>query len=67
MDYETAAKLNENDLQIKDGLEKARKLLKQSQKKDYYKILGVKRWVIPAFLLHTNTKCPDKCICIMVQ
>lgn len=43
MDYETAAKLNENDLQIKDGLEKARKLLKQSQKKDYYKILGVKR------------------------
>lgn len=42
-DYESAAKMNENDRQIKEGLEKARRLLKQSQKKDYYKILGVKR------------------------
>ncbi|XP_072300710.1 dnaJ homolog subfamily C isoform X2 [Eucyclogobius newberryi] len=42
-DYESAAQLNENDREIKEGLEKARRLLKQSQKKDYYKILGVKR------------------------
>uniref|UniRef100_A0A8C6WF07 DnaJ homolog subfamily C member 3 n=1 Tax=Neogobius melanostomus TaxID=47308 RepID=A0A8C6WF07_9GOBI len=41
-DFESAAKLNENDREIKEGLEKARRLLKQSQKKDYYKILGVK-------------------------
>ncbi|XP_017278080.1 dnaJ homolog subfamily C member 3a [Kryptolebias marmoratus] len=42
-DYETAAKHSENNHQIKEGLEKAQRLLKQSQKRDYYKILGVKR------------------------
>uniref|UniRef100_A0A6I8MZG9 DnaJ homolog subfamily C member 3 n=1 Tax=Ornithorhynchus anatinus TaxID=9258 RepID=A0A6I8MZG9_ORNAN len=42
-DYETAQEHNENDQQIREGLEKAQKLLKQSQKRDYYKILGVKR------------------------
>ncbi|XP_054642542.1 dnaJ homolog subfamily C member 3a [Dunckerocampus dactyliophorus] len=42
-DYETASKHSENDRQIKEGLEKAQRLLKQSQKRDYYKILGVKR------------------------
>lgn len=44
-DYEAAGKLNENDRQIQEGLDRAQRLLKQSQKKDYYKILGVKRWV----------------------
>ncbi|MEQ2158133.1 DnaJ subfamily C member 3 [Goodea atripinnis] len=42
-DYETAAKHSENDHQIKEGLERAQRLLKQSQRRDYYKILGVKR------------------------
>ncbi|XP_044071958.1 dnaJ homolog subfamily C member 3a isoform X2 [Siniperca chuatsi] len=42
-DYETASKHSENDRQIKEGLERAQRLLKQSQKRDYYKILGVKR------------------------
>ncbi|KAG8452199.1 hypothetical protein GDO86_004116 [Hymenochirus boettgeri] len=42
-DYETAQQTSENDKQIREGLEKAQKLLKQSQKRDYYKILGVKR------------------------
>ncbi|XP_034042525.1 dnaJ homolog subfamily C member 3a [Thalassophryne amazonica] len=42
-DYETASEYSENDHQIKEGLERAQRLLKQSQKKDYYKILGVKR------------------------
>ncbi|NP_001080099.1 DnaJ heat shock protein family (Hsp40) member C3 L homeolog precursor [Xenopus laevis] len=42
-DYETAQQNNENDKQIREGLDKAQKLLKQSQKRDYYKILGVKR------------------------
>lgn len=42
-DYETAAKHSENDRQIKEGLERAQRLLKQSKKRDYYKILGVKR------------------------
>ncbi|CDQ68404.1 dnaJ homolog subfamily C member 3a isoform X2 [Oncorhynchus mykiss] len=42
-DYETAREHSENDRQIKEGLEKAQRLLKQSQKRDYYKILGIKR------------------------
>uniref|UniRef100_A0A8D1QIC1 DnaJ homolog subfamily C member 3 n=1 Tax=Sus scrofa TaxID=9823 RepID=A0A8D1QIC1_PIG len=46
-DYETAQEHNENDQQIREGLEKAQRLLKQSQKRDYYKILGVKRAARP--------------------
>lgn len=42
-DFETAKEHSENDRQIKEGLERAQRLLKQSQKRDYYKILGVKR------------------------
>uniref|UniRef100_A0A8V5G2I2 DnaJ homolog subfamily C member 3 n=1 Tax=Melopsittacus undulatus TaxID=13146 RepID=A0A8V5G2I2_MELUD len=42
-DYETAQANSENDQQIREGLERAQKMLKQSQKRDYYKILGVKR------------------------
>ncbi|MGH0126988.1 UNVERIFIED_CONTAM: hypothetical protein FKN15_012301 [Acipenser sinensis] len=42
-DYETAQEHNESDPQVKEGLERAQRLLKQSQKRDYYKILGVKR------------------------
>lgn len=43
-DYETAQANSENDQQIREGLERAQRMLKQSQKRDYYKILGVKRW-----------------------
>ncbi|KAM4608554.1 dnaJ homolog subfamily C [Polymixia lowei] len=42
-DYETAGQHSENDRQVKEGLERAQRLLKQSHKRDYYKILGVKR------------------------
>ncbi|XP_048388925.1 dnaJ homolog subfamily C member 3a isoform X2 [Stegostoma tigrinum] len=42
-DYEVARDHSDHDQEIKEGLERAQKLLKQSQKKDYYKILGVKR------------------------
>ncbi|GCB60013.1 hypothetical protein scyTo_0012658, partial [Scyliorhinus torazame] len=42
-DYEVARDHSDNDQGIKEGFERAQKLLKQSQKKDYYKILGVKR------------------------
>ncbi|XP_078514087.1 dnaJ homolog subfamily C member 3 [Lissotriton helveticus] len=42
-DYETAQKNSDDDQEIKEGLDRAQKLLKQSQKKDYYKILGIKR------------------------
>ena len=30
-------------LQVDEGLQKAQRLLKQSQKRDYYKILGISR------------------------
>ncbi|XP_078258952.1 dnaJ homolog subfamily C [Rhinoraja longicauda] len=42
-DFEVARDHSDNDQGVKEGLERAQKLLKQSQKKDYYKILGVKR------------------------
>ncbi|XP_044293715.1 dnaJ homolog subfamily C member 3 isoform X2 [Varanus komodoensis] len=42
-DYEKAKELNDSDQQVLEGLERAQRLLKQSQKRDYYKILGVKR------------------------
>ncbi|KAJ6660879.1 hypothetical protein lerEdw1_017036 [Lerista edwardsae] len=42
-DYERAKELSENDQQILEDLERAQRMLKQSQKRDYYKILGVKR------------------------
>nr|XP_060625469.1 dnaJ homolog subfamily C member 3 [Anolis sagrei ordinatus] len=42
-DYETAKEHSDNDQQLQDDLEKAQRMLKQSQKRDYYKILGVKR------------------------
>ncbi|KAJ7319902.1 hypothetical protein JRQ81_019413 [Phrynocephalus forsythii] len=42
-DYETAKGLSDNDQQLLEDLEKAQRMLKQSQKRDYYKILGVKR------------------------
>ncbi|XP_012680570.1 dnaJ homolog subfamily C member 3a [Clupea harengus] len=42
-DFESAREHSEADRQIKEGLERAQRLLKQSQKRDYYKILGVKR------------------------
>ncbi|XP_056611913.1 dnaJ homolog subfamily C member 3a [Triplophysa dalaica] len=42
-DFETAREHSENDREIKEGMERAQRLLKQSRKRDYYKILGVKR------------------------
>ena len=46
-DYKNAENLlhegNQNR-RVQEGLSRAQKLLKQSQKRDYYKILGVKRY-----------------------
>nr|XP_056717871.1 dnaJ homolog subfamily C member 3 [Euleptes europaea] len=42
-DYEAAKEQNDDDQEILEGLERAQRMLKQSQKRDYYKILGVKR------------------------
>lgn len=42
-DYEHALQIDENHGQANEGLKKAKKLQKQAEKKDYYKILNVKR------------------------
>lgn len=41
-DYQEAMEFDDNQ-EIKEGLERAQKLLKISRKRDYYKILGVSR------------------------
>ncbi|KAL5515969.1 hypothetical protein EMCRGX_G001224, partial [Ephydatia muelleri] len=42
-DYRKAQSVENHPQSVEEGLQRAEKLLKQSQKKDYYKILGVKR------------------------
>ena len=45
LDYKEAVNINPDNRGSKDGLKRAEKLLKQSKKRDYYKILGVPRLV----------------------
>lgn len=42
-DYKNAENIQHENRRVQEGLSKAQKLLKQSQKRDYYKILGVRR------------------------
>lgn len=42
-DYHAAIEIDEHLQRAKEGLERAKKMQKQSEKRDYYKILGVKR------------------------
>lgn len=42
-DYQDAKTIDENNRRVHDGLNRAQKLEKQTKKRDYYKILGVKR------------------------
>ncbi|KAL0188392.1 hypothetical protein M9458_015491 [Cirrhinus mrigala] len=42
-DYQEAREFDQENQEIREGLERAQKLLKQSRKRDYYKILGVSR------------------------
>lgn len=42
-DYQAALEIDENLQRAREGVEKAKKLQKQSERRDYYKILGVKR------------------------
>ena len=44
-DFQAATKIEGHPQQADEGLQRAQKLLKQSQKRDYYKILGLKRYV----------------------
>uniref|UniRef100_A0A670JA36 J domain-containing protein n=1 Tax=Podarcis muralis TaxID=64176 RepID=A0A670JA36_PODMU len=42
-DYQEAKEFDGENEELKEGLERAQKLLKQSKKRDYYKILGIRR------------------------
>ncbi|KAJ8310305.1 hypothetical protein KUTeg_012170 [Tegillarca granosa] len=42
-DYQEAQNKDEDNRRVREGLNKAQKLKKQSERRDYYKILGVKR------------------------
>lgn len=42
-DFQKAKNVDQESRKAQDALERAQRLLKQSQKRDYYKILGVKR------------------------
>lgn len=42
-DFQKAIDIDNNNNKASEGVKRAQKLLKQSQKRDYYKILGVKR------------------------
>jgi len=42
-DFQTAKQKDQESRRAQEAIEKAQRLLKQSQKRDYYKILGVKR------------------------
>ncbi|XP_026122621.1 dnaJ homolog subfamily C member 3-like [Carassius auratus] len=42
-DYQEAREFDKDNQEIREGLDRAQKLLKQSRKRDYYKILGVSR------------------------
>ncbi|ETN81612.1 tetratricopeptide repeat protein [Necator americanus] len=42
-DYQKAQQVNEDSRRVREGLDKAQKLKKQAGKRDYYKILGLKR------------------------
>jgi len=42
-DFQRASQIDENSSRAKEGSQRVQKLLKQSKKRDYYKILGVPR------------------------
>lgn len=42
-DYQEAKEFDSESNEIREGLDRAQKLLKVSRKRDYYKILGVGR------------------------
>uniref|UniRef100_A0A1W7RHU9 DnaJ homolog subfamily C member 3 n=1 Tax=Agkistrodon contortrix contortrix TaxID=8713 RepID=A0A1W7RHU9_AGKCO len=42
-DYQEAKEFDAENEELKEGLERAQKLLKQSKKRNYYKILGIQR------------------------
>ena len=42
-DFQAALSVDQENRRAREGVDRAQKLLKNSKKRDYYKILGVKR------------------------
>ncbi|KHJ43733.1 tetratricopeptide repeat protein [Trichuris suis] len=59
-DYQKALQIDEDNQAARAGLKKAQNLLKQSKKKDYYKILGVKRNADKATIIKAYRKLAQK-------
>lgn len=55
--YKEALGVDENNPRAKEGLQRAQKLQKQAEKRDYYKILDVKRYLF--FPKNYKTKIKD--------
>lgn len=52
--------MNEHDQRAKDGLLKAQRLQKQAERRDYYKILGVKRTATKQEIIKAYRKAAQK-------
>uniref|UniRef100_A0A5S6QYS5 J domain-containing protein n=1 Tax=Trichuris muris TaxID=70415 RepID=A0A5S6QYS5_TRIMR len=59
-DYQKVLSVDDDNRAAKEGLKKAQNLLKQSKKKDYYKILGVKRNADKATIIKAYRKLAQK-------
>ncbi|XP_068732084.1 dnaJ homolog subfamily C member 3-like isoform X1 [Montipora capricornis] len=55
-DYQRAKNINEHLHKVQEGLDRALKLQKQSKKRDYYKILGLKRTATKKEILKSYRK-----------
>jgi len=59
-DYQEAQEINKEMQRAKEGINKVNKLIKQSQKRDYYKILGVSRSASKSDILRKFRKLASK-------
>ncbi|SPP84345.1 dnaJ homolog subfamily C member 3 [Drosophila guanche] len=58
--FQAALELDENSLRAKEGIQKAKKLQKQAERRDYYKILGVKRTATKQEIVKAYRKAAQK-------
>lgn len=58
--YQDALQIDENLQRAKEGIERARRLQKQAEKRDYYKILGVKKTATKQEIVKAYRKAAQK-------
>lgn len=59
-DYQAALEIDESLQRARDGIEKAKRLQKQAERRDYYKILGVKRTATKQEIVKAYRKAAQK-------